>query len=306
MTSASDAHRLWMDWLRFEKRYPDNTLDAYDRDLSHWLDFLNADGIAYDAVEKGVFRNYLAHMADRQLARSTMARKVASIRSFYRYGQRSGLYASVEIGFMKPPKQPPSIPKAVSTRDAQDLMAAIQNLPGPDWAKTRDLAVLMILYGCGLRISEALSLTRKDAPLGEWLRVLGKGGKTRDVPVIDAVRLAVDAWLAVAPFDHGPDGPLFTSSRGQALNARSVQRLMEKLRFTLGLDETATPHALRHAFATHLLAGGGDLRAIQSLLGHSSLSTTQRYTQVDTAELRQTHQATHPRANQGTRPKSPA
>ena len=296
MASASKARQIWMDWLQYEKRYPENTLDAYGRDIDHWFDFLSLENKAFDAVDKITFRHYLSVLADDHLARSTIARKTSSIRSFYRYGTRSGLYSSIETGFMKPPKQLASIPKAVSIRDAQDLFTAIQELPGPDWAKTRDIAVLMLLYGCGLRISEALDLKRRDTPLGAWLRITGKGGKTRDVPVIDAVRMAVDAWLAVAPFDHGPDGPLFVSSRGGALNARSVQRLMEKLRLSLGLDASATPHALRHSFATHLLAGGGDLRAIQSLLGHASLSTTQRYTNVDTAQLRDIHQTTHPRA----------
>lgn len=294
--SAQKARQIWMDWLQFEKRYPDNTLDAYGRDIDHWFDFLALDGKNFDQIDKQVFRHYLAALSEEQLARSTIARKTSSLRSFYRYGARSGLYPSVDVGFMKPPKQTASIPKAVSTRDAQDLFDAIHALPGPEWTKTRDIAVLMLLYGCGLRISEALGLKRKDAPLGAWLRVMGKGGKSRDIPVIDAVRMAVDAWLAVSPFDHGPEGPLFVSSRGAALNARSVQRLMEKLRLSLGLDQTATPHALRHSFATHLLAGGGDLRAIQTLLGHASLSTTQRYTAVDTAQLRDIHQTTHPRA----------
>lgn len=300
MTSFLQARQIWMDWLQFEKRYPENTLDAYGRDIDHWGDFLNLEKCAFDAADKQIYRNYLAYLADQNLARSSIARKTASIRSFYRYGARSGLYPTIEISFMKAPKRQATIPKAVSSRDAEDLFKAIKTLPGPDWAKTRDIAVLMLLYGCGLRISEALELKRGDAPLGSWLRVKGKGGKDRDIPVIDAVRLAVDAWLNISPFDLGPEGPLFVSSRGGALNARSVQRLMEKLRMSLGLDDTATPHALRHSFATHLLAGGGDLRAIQTLLGHASLSTTQRYTNVDTEKLREIHRSTHPRAGQKT------
>ena len=292
----ADPRAIWLDWLEFEKRYPQTTLDAYRRDIDSWLDHLAGQGCAVDQVTKLHFRSYLAAMSSAGLARSTMARRVASIRSFYRYGTRSGRYPGVEISFMKPPRQTATIPKAVAEGDAGELIAAIKALDGPDWAKTRDIAVLMLLYGCGLRISEALSLTRGDAPLGDWLRITGKGGKTRDVPVVDAVRLAVEAWLKVAPFDPGADGPLFTSSRGGALNPRAVQRLMEKLRRNLGLDDNATPHALRHSFATHLLAGGGDLRAIQALLGHSSLSTTQRYTKVDTAQLRDVHHSTHPRS----------
>jgi len=287
---------IWMDWLRYEKQYPETTLDAYGRDIDFWLDYLETKNVAYDQVSKYEFRDFLAKMTDQGLARTTMARRVASVRSFYRYGARSGLYSTVEIGFMKPPKAKAPLPKAVAETDARDLLNAIASLDQPDWAKKRDLAVLMLLYGCGLRISEALGLTRGQAPKSTWLRVIGKGNKSRDVPIIDAVRFAIEDWLNHCPFDQGEDGPLFFSSRGGALNARAVQRLVEKLRFQLGLDETTTPHALRHAFATHLLAGGGDMRAIQTLLGHASMSTTQRYTKVDTAQLIDVHHSTHPRA----------
>lgn len=293
MTSPRD---IWMDWLKFEKQYPETTLDAYGRDIDFWLDFLRHENTVYDAVTKHEFRHFLSLMTEAGLARTTMARRVASIRSFYRYGIKSGRYSSLEYGFMKPPKAKAPLPKAVTETDARDLLSAIATLDQPDWAKKRDFAVLMLLYGCGLRISEALNLTRGDAPNGPWLRILGKGGKTRDVPIIDPVRFAINDWIDHSPFDGGDDGPLFFSSRGSALNARAVQRLVEKLRLKLGLEESTTPHALRHAFATHLLAGGGDMRAIQTLLGHASMSTTQRYTNVDTAHLIDVHQNTHPRA----------
>ena len=292
----SDARQIWMNWLTHEKRYPATTLDAYGRDINGWLDHLSQESCPIEQAGRHEFRGWLASLADAGLAQSSIARKIASVRSFYRYGLHSGLYPSVDPVFMKPVKSAPSIPKAVSSTDAFALIDAIKTMKAPDWAKTRDVAVLSLLYGCGLRISEALALRRGDAPLGAWLRVAGKGGKMREVPVLDAVRFAVDAWLAVSPFDKGATGPLFFSSRGEALNARAVQRLMEYLRHELGLDSHATPHALRHSFATHLLAGGGDLRAIQDLLGHASLSTTQRYTAVDTARLTEVHRATHPRA----------
>jgi len=291
-----DARRHWLNWLTHEKRYPTNTLDAYSRDLDSWFEYLQKNQLRIDEISKVEFRGYLAELARRKLARTTIARRVSAIRSFYRYGNRSGLYPGVEIAFMKCPRLPATIPKAVSESDAVSLLRAIRSLDVPDWVKTRDIAVLSLLYGCGLRISEALALRRRDAPLGSWLRIEGKGGKTRDIPVIDTVRFAVDAWLVASPFDPGPDGPLFVSSRGGALNARAIQRLMEKLRHHLGLDKSATPHALRHAFATHLLAGGGDLRAIQSLLGHASLSTTQRYTAIDSGHIEDVHASTHPRA----------
>lgn len=297
----ASPRQIWLDWLRHEKRYPDTTLDAYRRDLDGWLEFLDGETCPIDQASRHEFRGWLARLDEAGLARTSIARKVSSIRSFYRYGLRSGLYPSVDPAFMKPPKPPASIPKAVTETDAAQLITAIEGMRSPDWVKTRDIAVLSLLYGCGLRISEALGLTRADAPLGPWLRITGKGGKTRDVPVIDAVRFAVDAWLDCCPFDRGPEGPLFFSSRGQPLGARAVQRLMEHLRLQLGLDAHATPHALRHAFATHLLAGGGDLRAIQSLLGHASLGTTQRYTAVDTAQLADIHRQTHPRAQRQPR-----
>ena len=289
-------HIIWLNWLRVEKHYSEHTLDAYRRDIEGWLAYIGTQNCSIGDVTKYEFRGYLAQLANDNLARSTIARKVASIRSFYRYGGRSGQFATTDINFMKPPRQNSTIPKAVNEKDAQDLINGINSLNLPDWVKSRDIAVLMLLYGCGLRISEALSLKRKDAPLQDWLRIIGKGNKARDVPVVPAVQYAVDAWLKFSPFDLGDDGPLFVSSRGKALNARSVQRLIEKLRLKLGMDAATTPHSLRHAFATHLLAGGGDLRAIQTLLGHASLSTTQRYTRVDASYLQDVHKNTHPRA----------
>ena len=298
-SSPQEPRRIWMDWLRVEKRYPETTLDAYGRDLDGWIAYLEQTGCPLGEPSRHEFRGWLAELDEAGLARSSIARKVSSVRNFYRYGMRSGLYPSIDPSFMKPPRQPAAIPKAVSETDALQLIEAIQSMKGPDWVRARDVAVLSLLYGCGLRISEALGLRRGEAPLGPWLRVVGKGGKAREVPVVDAVRFAVDEWLRLSPFDQGPDGPLFFSRRGQQLNARAVQRLMECLRASLGLDGHATPHALRHAFATHLLAGGGDLRAIQTLLGHASLGTTQRYTAVDTAQLMDVHRATHPRAGKG-------
>ena len=200
-----------------EKQYPETTLDAYGRDIDFWLDYLNSQNVAYNNVTKHEFRDFLALMTDRGLARTTMARRVASIRSFYRYGARSGLYAKVEIGFMKPPKAKAPLPKAIAETDAKELLGAIAMLDQPDWAKKRDVAVLMLLYGCGLRISEALDLKRGDAPKGPWLRIIGKGGKSRDVPIMDAVRFSIEDWLNHCPFDQGEDGPLFFSSRGVRL-----------------------------------------------------------------------------------------
>ena len=247
-------------------------------------------------LSRQLFRGWLAHMAARQLARTTIARRVSSLRSFYRFCGQNQLLDVPDLGWFHAPKPPRAVPKSLSIVDARALLGAIFNRRGAEWTKKRDFAVLMLLYGAGLRISEALGLSRKDAPLGEWLSITGKGGKMRDVPVLKATSEAVDDYIEECPFDKGPDAALFLSSRGKPLGARAVQRLLEGLRCELDLPAHVTPHSLRHAFATHLLSNGGDLRAIQELLGHASLSTTQRYTHVDESHLIQIHQDTHPRA----------
>jgi integrase/recombinase XerC len=195
------------------------------------------------------------------------------------------------------PKIKPSLPRPVSEDQALGLLhEAGSHAALEPWEAARDAAVLTLLYGCGLRISEALSLARSDAPLGETLRIVGKGNKTRIVPVLPAVRRAVDEYLRLAPFSLSPDMPLFRAKRGGALSPRHMQATMAKLRGALGLPERATPHALRHSFATHLLGAGADLRAIQELLGHASLSTTQKYTAVDAEGLLAAYAGAHPRA----------
>jgi len=202
-----------------------------------------------------------------------------------------------DLSWLRAPRPAKSVPKPVSEEDARALLAAIFRRRGDDWTKQRDFALLMLLYGGGLRISEALGLTRGDAPLGAWLRITGKGGKVRDVPVLPAIAVAVNGYLDICPFDGGPSAPLFVSARGNGYGARAAQRLVETLRLELNLPAHVTPHALRHAFATHLLGNGADLRAIQELLGHASLSTTQRYTNIDEAHLVRLHRETHPRAS---------
>ncbi len=292
------VHRAaWLRWLASEKRYGPNTLDAYERDLDDFSAFSmqhdEADGVI---VSRQIFRGWLAQMAARKLARSTIARRVSSLRSFFRFCGRNHLVDIPDLGWLKAPQPQRPVPKSLSAGDAKALLAAIFRRRGADWTKKRDFAVLMLLYGCGLRISEALNLRRDTAPIGGWLRLMGKGDKMRDVPVLPAIAEAVDDYLGHCPFDLGTNGPLFVSIRGGKLGARSVQRLLEALRTELDLPEHVTPHVLRHAFATHLLGNGGDLRAIQELLGHASLSTTQRYTQVDATHLINVHRETHPRA----------
>jgi integrase/recombinase XerC len=234
-------------------------------------------------------------MSARSLARTTIARRVSALRSYYRFCGRTGRINVPDLAWLRAPKIPHAVPKPVSEDEARAMLQAIFQRRGDDWAKKRDFALLMLLYGAGLRISEALALTRATLPIGDWLRITGKGGKIREVPVLAAVAEAVADYVASCPFDDGNNSPLFVSARGNALGARAAQRLVEGLRVQLNLPSHVTPHALRHAFATHLLGNGADLRAIQELLGHASLSTTQRYTSVDEAHLVRLHRETHPR-----------
>ena len=292
---GSGNRTAWLTWLESERRYGANTLAAYESDLDDYLAYAGGDA-GSAPPDRRRFRGWLADMAGRGLARTTVARRVSALRSFYRFCGRTGRIDINDLSWLRAPRPPKSVPKPVSQEDARALLAAIFRRRGDDWAKKRDFALLMMLYGSGLRISEALDLTRRDVPLGDWLRITGKGGKIREVPVLPAIAEAVATYVGACPFDGGPDAPLFVSARGNAFGARAAQRLVESLRLELSLPAHVTPHALRHAFATHLLGNGADLRAIQELLGHASLSTTQRYTNVDEAHLLRLHRETHPRS----------
>ena len=292
---GSGNRTAWLDWLESERRYGANTLAAYESDLDDYLGYAGGDA-GSAPPDRRRFRGWLADMTGRGLARTTVARRVSALRSFYRFCGRTGRIDINDLSWLRAPRPPKSVPKPVSEEDARALLAAIFRRRGDDWAKQRDFALLIMLYGSGLRISEALDLTRRDVPLGDWLRITGKGGKIREVPVLPAIAEAVAAYVGACPFDGGPDAPLFVSARGNAFGARAAQRLVESLRLELSLPAHVTPHALRHAFATHLLGNGADLRAIQELLGHASLSTTQRYTNVDEAHLLRLHRETHPRS----------
>ena len=292
---SSGNRTAWLTWLESERRYGANTLAAYESDLDDYLGYAGGDA-GSAPPDRRRFRGWLADMAGRGLARTTVARRVSALRSFYRFCGRTGRIDINDLSWLRAPRPPKSVPKPVSEEDARALLAAIFRRRGDDWAKQRDFALLMMLYGSGLRISEALNLTRRDVPLGDWLRITGKGGKIREVPVLPAIAEAVAAFVGACPFDDGPNAPLFVSARGNAFGARAAQRLVESLRLELSLPAHVTPHALRHAFATHLLGNGADLRAIQELLGHASLSTTQRYTNVDEAHLLRLHRETHPRS----------
>ena len=292
----------WRIWLASERRVSPHTADAYGRDLAAFLNFLTdhlgteADTSDLAALKPADFRSYLAHRAGLNISRSSIARGVSTLRNFFRFLERADLVNNPAIKTIRTPRLPKSVPKALDEGDALATIRDAGAAQSEPWLAARDTALLLMLYGCGLRIGEALALTCADLPRGETLRVVGKGRKERIVPVLPVVREALIAYRKICPFVALPEDPLFVGARGKALNPGVLQRQMRLLRARLGLPETATPHALRHSFATHLLAQGGDLRTIQELLGHASLSTTQRYTVVDAARLSSVYNAAHPRA----------
>ncbi|MBO9706979.1 MAG: tyrosine recombinase XerC [Caulobacter sp.] len=306
--SARTALAAWLDHLTHERRASPLTVRAYGDNVLAYLSFLErhrgGDLTTADLgeVSAAELRAYLAFRREgpdgtEGLAPRSLSQALSSIRAFHRYLDHRLDTPNAAIGLVRGPRIRVGAPRPVSEDQARGLIAEIDLDPDrEDWETARDQAVLTLLWGCGLRISEGLSLLRRDAPLGETLRITGKGGKTRIVPVLDAVRAAVDAYAAALPFALGPDEPLFRAKRGGPLSPRHVQATMQALRSRLGLSDRATPHALRHSFATHLLGAGADLRAIQDLLGHASLSTTQRYTQVDAAGLLAAYGKAHPRA----------
>ncbi len=292
----------WRRWLESERRASRHTADAYGRDLSAFLSFLTGH-IGGEASLKDLgslktadFRSYLAHRANSGVARSSIARGMSTLRNFFRFLDRSDLVHNPAVKAVKTPRLPQTVPKALDEDDALAAITSAGEMYDEPWLSARDTALFLMLYGCGLRIGEALSLTCGDAPKSDTLRVMGKGQKERIVPVLPVVREAIDAYRKLCPFAAESEAPLFVGKRGKALNPGVVQRQVRRLRAMLGLAPTATPHALRHSFATHLLAKGGDLRTIQELLGHASLSTTQRYTVVDAARLGKVYNSAHPRA----------
>ncbi len=301
---AADLARAvsgWRDWLAGERRMADHTQAAYARDLRAFLDFLAGHlGAPPGLAELGDlktmdFRAYLARRRTSGLSATSTARALSTIRTFFRYLERRHGVANPAIQTIRTPKLPRSLPKAIGIEDAAKTLDMAEIMAEEPWIAARDAAVLCLLYGCGLRIGEALALNRGDAPASDVMTILGKGGKERMVPVLPAVRKAVAAYLKLCPFAGGPKDPLFLGARGGRLQPAVLQRAMRLIRGALGLPDSATPHALRHSFATHLLSGGGDLRAIQELLGHASLSTTQRYTNVDAEHLLAVHRGAHPR-----------
>jgi integrase/recombinase XerC len=301
----------WLAVLAAERRASPHTVEAYGSDLSLFLAFLTKhlgeepDVAALGALRPADLRAFLADRARAGDGNTTRARRLAALRGFLRHLARRHGQPAAALAGLRGPRAASPVPRALSAAEAKEAASGIGAVHDPDRAEqprmqaARDVALFTLLYGCGIRIAEALALDVRDAPrLGQdaALRVTGKGRKQRLVPVLPAVRQAMEAWLAEHP-DRRPEAPLFVGARGARLDPAVAQRSLRNWRRLAGLPEHATPHALRHSFATHLLGGGADLRSIQELLGHASLSTTQRYTKVDAAALLETWRRAHPRAD---------
>lgn len=298
-----DVLPAFLSHLGNERRMAVKTVEAYGSDLAIFFGFLRGHLGAeptLKALARLKARDIRAYLAARRrdgLSDASIARLLSSIKALYRWLGRAHGIENAEIGYLQGPRRTPRLPRPVSIEAAKDILHEAETEPDAEpWVAARDVAVLSLLYGGGLRISEALGLTGAHVPAPERLRVTGKGGKVRIVPLIAPVREAIDDYVRICPYALTRSGALFRGVKGGPLSPRIIQARMQMLRGILGLPETATPHALRHAFATHLLGNGADLRAIQTLLGHASLSTTQVYTAVDSSRLREVHAAAHPRA----------
>lgn len=304
MISPALSHALaaWLDHCSALNDAADNTLKAYQTDVLGFLSFMTlhkgeAQGMApLSKITVSDMRSWMAHERSRGVGARSLARSLSAVKSFYSWlAEREG-FEPTAVLLTRSPKFTKKLPRPLAIDAAAAMIDTVELQARDGWVAARDAAVVTMLYGCGLRISEALSLTGAAVPFPASLMIRGKGGKDRIVPVIDAARDAVATYLRLCPHPVEPDAPLFRGVRGGALNPRSVQKVMERARMQLGLPATATPHAMRHSFATHLLSAGGDLRSIQELLGHASLSTTQAYTAVDTARLMEVYNRSHPKA----------
>lgn len=293
----------WQEWLSTERRLSIHTSQSYFIDLKEFFCFLT-DYLGHIIREKDLselsvsdFRSFLVDRAGKGIGRSSIAREMSTLRNFFRFLQRSKILENTAIRAVRPARPPRTLPKPLTAEDALALLQQAKNMQKEHWQGLRDVALLTLLYGCGLRISEALNLNIQDFPnSSDTLIITGKGNKQRIVPILPLVRNAMISYLKERP-SADSNSPLFVGARGERLNPGVVQRQIRKLRTVLGLSETVTPHALRHSFATHLLAAGSDLRSVQELLGHASLSATQRYTEINIEQMKTVYEHAHPRAH---------
>ena len=299
-TSLDLALENWKNWLRHERKVSAHTFEAYERDVESFLFFTSlhlGKSLTLRDLEDLKAADFRAYLADRRndgLGATSLARVLSSVRSFFRKLEKDAILHNPTLKTVRSPKRPERLPRPLSTADSKKLIQSLD--ADQNWMTARDLAVITLLYGAGLRISEALNLNLEDRPNGDAITILGKGNKERLVPILPVIRKAITSYLEICPHALLPGDPLFVGKQGRRLNARNIQLTLQKFRRSLGLPESATPHALRHSFATHLLGAGGDLRTIQELLGHASLSSTQRYTDLDTQKLLNVYKSTHPKS----------
>ncbi|HPQ50060.1 MAG: tyrosine recombinase XerC [Alphaproteobacteria bacterium] len=299
----SDQIGKWMTWLKVEKNMSPHTLRAYISDISQFIEFLyqhREEQISLSSLSSTNltdFRSWLSRKSMDGLAASSRARSLSGVKNFLKWLDKNGVMHNAHIGNVRTPKLPHKLPRPLERPQAFRLIELDSVDKDQDWTSLREHALFTLLYGCGLRINEALALDISDCPRDGYLRVMGKGRKERQLPVLPIVEKMLTLYRAACPFPEEPNRPLFMGERGKRLNQGIAQKSMRDLRGILKLPDTATPHALRHSFATHLLENGANLREIQELLGHASLSTTQRYTEVNADELIRIYKNSHPRSN---------
>ena len=293
----AEAILKWRRWLTSEKNMSKHTVRAYGVDIGQFISFLTQHlGKAPSLNDIGEinlrdFRSWMSRKAMDGAGAASRARSLSGVKNFLHWLDKNGIVHNASISSVRTPKKPHKLPRPLFEKQALELV----HMQAEDWVGQRDCALFTLLYGCGLRIDEALSLDIKDLPRDGYLRVIGKGRKERQVPVLRIVEKAIEAYRAMCPFAETQDRPLFMGERGKRLRQQIAQKSLRELRIAMGLPETATPHALRHSFATHLLQNGANLREIQELLGHASLSTTQRYTDINAEEMMKIYRAAHPR-----------
>ena len=297
-----DAFTNWLGNLKEVRNLSDNTLISYKHDVKSFIEFISTHtgsevSIKYlNDMKISDFRSFLSYLRNKDISSTSIARIISSLKSFFNYLLNINLIESTVVQSLRTPKQKKSLPRPISSELAIETIKHAQDMEKEKWIGLRNKSILMLLYGCGLRISEALNLNFEDINENDYLIIKGKGNKERMVPLMDYVKNDIENYIHECPKNFMKDDPLFVGKRLDRLSPRIIQYVLEKIRHNLSLPETATPHALRHSFATHLLDSGGDLRTIQELLGHSSLSTTQKYTKVETEKLYDAYSKTHPLA----------
>ena len=297
-----DAFTNWLGNLKEVRNLSDNTLISYKHDVKSFIEFISTHtgsevSIKYlNDMKISDFRSFLSYLRNKDISSTSIARIISSLKSFFNYLLNTNLIESTVVQSLRTPKQKKSLPRPISSELAIETIKHAQDMEKEKWIGLRNKSILMLLYGCGLRISEALNLNFEDINENDYLIIKGKGNKERMVPLMNYVKNDIENYIHECPKNFMKDDPLFVGKRLDRLSPRIIQYVLEKIRHNLSLPETATPHALRHSFATHLLDSGGDLRTIQELLGHSSLSTTQKYTKVEPEKLYDAYSKTHPLA----------